>query len=222
MVNRMLWNNVPYKDIVRALDEMAYTVTERNISNWATGGYLEWRVQQEAVLQHRLDQDHLVDFLRREDAGELPEVGLQAAATRLSQVLLHQLATAENPQQHIDEYSKIVDLLARLNREINASQKIRDEARKTLGPQYDPARVKEENEIAILEDEADFTRRANSNDPQASVPFLKPLPMSTVHARDAAAEAAERRKRFEENQLALMTKMARSHQDEKTGPSPKG
>src|SRR5262245_60309448 len=42
MVNRMLLNGVPYKNIVAALDEIGYTVTERNISNWATGGYVEW------------------------------------------------------------------------------------------------------------------------------------------------------------------------------------
>src|SRR6266436_4069652 len=88
MVNRMLWNAVPYKNIVAALDETGYTVTERNISNLATGGYLEWGFEQEHVLQNRLDQDYLLDFLRRDDAPELPEVGLQAAATRLSQVLL--------------------------------------------------------------------------------------------------------------------------------------
>src|SRR6266404_2003567 len=83
MVNRMLWNAVPYKNIVAALDEADYTVTERNISSWAIGGYLEWSLAQEHVLENRLDQDHMLDFLRRDDAQELPEVGLQAAATRL-------------------------------------------------------------------------------------------------------------------------------------------
>src|SRR6266481_7978799 len=34
MVNRMLRNAVPYKNIVGALDEEDFTVTERNISNW--------------------------------------------------------------------------------------------------------------------------------------------------------------------------------------------
>src|SRR5207253_7413514 len=58
MVNHMLWNAVPYKNIVAALDEAGFTVTERNISNWATGGYLEWSLAQEHVLQNRLDQDH--------------------------------------------------------------------------------------------------------------------------------------------------------------------
>jgi hypothetical protein len=141
-VNRMLWNGVPYKNISLAIGEAGYTITARNISNWATGGYLEWRLEQEAVLQNRLDQDHLVDFLRRDDAHELPEVGLQAAATRLSQLLLQKLAHAEDPEAHIESYTKLIDLLCRLNREIAATQKIRDDARRSLGPEYDPERIK--------------------------------------------------------------------------------
>ncbi len=102
MVNHMLWNAVRYKNIVAALGEADYTVTERNISSWATGGYLEWSLAQEHVLENRLDQDQMLDFLRRDDAQELPEVGLQAAATRLSQVLLQKLARADDPEAQLD------------------------------------------------------------------------------------------------------------------------
>src|SRR2546422_2510457 len=87
MVNHMLWNAVPYKNIVAALDEAGFTVTERNISNWATGGYLEWSLAQEHVPENRLHQDHMVDFLRRGDAQKLPQVGLQAPAPRPSPIL---------------------------------------------------------------------------------------------------------------------------------------
>src|SRR5260221_692781 len=73
----------------------------------ATGVSLKWPPAREPVAQTRLDQDHMLDFLRREDAPELPEVGLQAAATRLSQVLLQKLARAEDPETHIDNYSKL-------------------------------------------------------------------------------------------------------------------
>src|SRR5436309_3542360 len=103
LVNHMLWNAVPYKNIVAALDEAGFTVTERNISNWATGGYLEWSLAQEHVLQNRLNQDQMLDFLRRDDAPEVPEVGLQAAATRLSQVLLQKLARAEDPEAQLSK-----------------------------------------------------------------------------------------------------------------------
>jgi hypothetical protein len=193
IVNHMLWNAVPYKNIVAALNEAGFTITERNISNWATGGYLEWRLEQEHVLQNRLDQDHLLDFLRRDDAPELPEVGLQAAATRLSQVLLQKLARADDPEAHLDNYSRLVDLLCRLNREIAATQKQRDDSRRTLGPEYDPARVKEEEQLSAIENERFF-----SNPPPGSSlgrpsvpPAQPPIPTASLMAQEASQERAE-------------------------------
>src|SRR5882672_11750237 len=204
MVNRMLWNAVPYKNIVIALDETGYTVTERNISNWATGGYLEWGFEQEHVLQNRLDQDYLLDFLRRDDAPELPEVGLQAAATRLSQVLLQKLARADDPEAHLDNYSRLVDLLCRLNREIAATQKVRDDSRRTLGREYDPVLVKDVEQVAAIDME-----RFYSDPPAASKlakpsvrPALPPIPTATFMAQQASEEqeaklAVQRKKNLE-------------------------
>ncbi len=191
MVNRMLWNAVPYKNIVIALDETGYTVTQRNISNWATG-------------QNRLDQDYLLDFLRRDDAPELPEVGLQAAATRLSQVLLQKLARADDPEAHLDNYSRLVDLLCRLNREIAATQKLRDDSRRTLGREYDPILVKDVEQVAAIDME-----RFYSDPPAASKlakpsvrPALPPIPTATFMAKQASEEqeaklAARRKKNLE-------------------------
>src|SRR2546428_7161958 len=151
MVNRMLSNGVPYKNIVAALDEGGFPVTERNISSWATGGHLERRFEQDLVLQNRLDQDQLVDHLRRDDASELPEVGLQAAATRISQILVQKTACAADVEANIGTFSEMVDVLCRLNREIAIMQKQRDDSRRTLGPAYAAARVKNEDQLAAIE-----------------------------------------------------------------------
>ncbi len=187
MVNHMLWNAVPYKNIVAALDEAGFTVTERNISNWATGGYLEWRLEQEHVLENRLDQDHLLDFLRRDDAPELPEVGLQAAATRLSQLFLQKLAHSDDPESHLDSYSKLIDILCRLNREIAVTQKQRDDSRRTLGREYDPALVREEDRIAAIENERYYSDPpSDSALPRPSVPpALPPIPTDHLMAEEA-------------------------------------
>ena len=208
MVNRMLWNAVPYKNIVAALHDQGYKVTERNVSNWATGGYLEWRLEQEAVLQNRLDQDHLVSFLRRDDAGELPEVGLQAAATRLSQVLLQKLAHAADPEAHLDGFSRMVDLLCRLNREIATTQRYRDNSRRALGPGYDPAHVKETDKLSALD-----TERFYSNPPDDSTlpkpaepPFLPPDATDVFLAEQIHEEKEERQKAFEANNFKLLKK----------------
>jgi hypothetical protein len=191
MVNQMLWNGVPYKNIVAALDDAGFTLIERNISNWATGGYLEWRLEQEAVLENRLNQDHLLDFLRRDDAPELPEVGLQAAATRLSQILLQKLAHSEDPEANLDSYTKLIDLLCRLNREISTTQKNRDDSRRTLGHEYDPVRVKDVDQVNAIEIERSYSNPGpHSQLPKPAVPPLLPqIPTATFLAEQAREES---------------------------------
>jgi hypothetical protein len=228
MVNHMLWNGVPYKNIVAALDEADYKVTERQISSWATGGYLEWSLAQEHVLQNRLDQDHLLDFLRREDAPELPEVGLQAAATQLSQVLLQKLARGEDPEAHIDSYSKLVDLMVRLNREIAVSQKQRDDSRRTLGREYDPVLVKDEEQIEAIENERFYSNPPSDStlSKPAEPPALPPIPTATFMAAQALEErecaAAERRKQSNKLWEACLasSKAAAKRRDESTSTPP--
>jgi hypothetical protein len=191
MVNRMLWNAVPYKNILIALDECGYTVTERNISNWATGGYLEWAHAQEYVLQNRLNQDQMLDFLRRDDAPEIPEVGMQAAATRISQALLQKLARADDPEAHLENYSNLVDLLCRLNRELSGAQKNRDDARRTLGQHYDPVLVKNVEQNEVIDTERFFSdppAESKLSKPSAA-PFLAPVPTDTDLTRQAAEDA---------------------------------
>lgn len=186
MVNRMIWNSVPYKNIIAALTETGFGgISERNISNWASGGYLEWSLTQEQALQNRLQQDHLLDFLRRDDAPDLPEVGLQAAATRLSQVLLQKLARADDPESHFDGYSKLVDLLCRLNREIAATQKQRDDSRRTLGRHVDPVRIREFEERETIKTENFYSDPPSDSKltPAPVEPFLLPEPVSELLAQ---------------------------------------
>ena len=127
-------------------------------------------------------------------------MGLQAAATQLLQILLQKLARAEDPEAHLDNYSKLVDILVRLNREIAATQKQRDDSRRTLGREYDPVLVKDEEAIEAIQNE-----RFYSNPPSDSglsgpavPPALPPIPTATFMAAQAREErecaAAERRK----------------------------
>ncbi|MEY2429405.1 MAG: hypothetical protein QOJ40_2290 [Verrucomicrobiota bacterium] len=194
MVNHMLWNGIAYKNIVAALDDAGFTLIERNISNWATGGYIEWRLEQEAVLDNRLNQDHLLDFLRRDDASELPEVGLQAAATRLSQVLMQKLAHADDPEANLDNYSKLIDLVCRLNRELATTQKQRDDGRRTLGREHDPVFVKDVEQVNAIEMERSYSNPCSESElPRPAVPPLLPqIPTATFLAEQAAEERHDR------------------------------
>src|SRR5258706_12671287 len=149
MVNRMLYNNIPYAKIVGALDEHLIQATQRNISNWKTrGGYKEWCAEQERQLQLSLLQDDLTDYLRKNDAAQLPEVGLQVAATQLSSMLL-QPEAAQQLAADPKKYSAVVDMLCRLSSQINALQKDRDQAVKKAAIRGTSEHFKREDEEAV-------------------------------------------------------------------------
>ncbi len=176
MVNRMLHNHIPYSKIVGALDELQINVTERNISNWKTrGGYKEWCVEQERQINLSRLQDNLTDYLRKNDAGQLPEVGLQIAATQLSQMLLRpdavQKLTAEP-----EKYSKVVDMLCRLATQIQSLQKDRDEAVKNASHRHTPEFLKREEEKSIDDLRQTYTSKIGDSPRDPDIPHRNELP----------------------------------------------
>ncbi len=189
MVNRMLYNNVPYRKIVQALDECNVQVTERNISNWKTrGGYSEWREEQERQLQLAHLQDHLTDYIRKNNATQLPGVGLQVAATQLSFSLL-QPDTARQLAADPQKYSRIVDMLCRLATHINTLQKDRNEAVEKAATRNTSEFVRREEEktvenirwtwtSALGERPGEETPYRNDLPPRDEMPWRDPSPES--------------------------------------------
>jgi hypothetical protein len=149
MINRMLRNNIPHSQIVAALDEHQFNLTQRNISNWKTrGGYRDWCIEQDRALETRLLQDNLLEHLRKNDASQLAEVGLQLAATQLSQFFLK----PETRQQLTTEPEKLartIGILCRLARQIHILQKYRDQSAKELGPEHNPESLKRQTEQTL-------------------------------------------------------------------------
>src|SRR5205823_2184961 len=93
-------------------------------------------------------QDNLVDYLRKNDAGQLPEVGLQVAATQLSHMFL-QPDTAQKLAAEPEKYRQVVDVLCRLSTHIQSLQKDRDEAVKKAAYRGTSEHFKREDEKAI-------------------------------------------------------------------------
>jgi hypothetical protein len=149
MVNRMLRDRIPHNKIRDALDEHGISVTERNISNWRTrGGYNDWCAEQERALENHLFQDNLIQHLRKNNATDLPEIGLQLAATSLAQFFLKpetQSQLATDPEK----YARTISIICRLSRHIHTLQKYRDDSVKELGYKYNPERIKREAEKEI-------------------------------------------------------------------------
>ena len=149
LVSRLLQNNVPQEKIVAALDQEGIVVTQRNISNWRTrGGYKEWCLEQERQLQLSMMQDNLTDYLRKNDATQLPEVGLQVAATQLSSMLLNPEAVQQLTAEP-EKYSKVVDMLCRLSTHIQSLQKDRNEAVRKAGIRDTSEQLRRHEEEAL-------------------------------------------------------------------------
>jgi len=139
----MLTLNTPQDEIVSALKELGIPVNQQNISNWKTrGGYRDWCLAQEHATRLRIHQDSLIDLLRRHDAPDVPEIGLQAAATQLSTFFLTAEALqllASDPK----EYERRVSMLHRISGQLKTLQQSRDTAAKALGPDHDPDRIRD-------------------------------------------------------------------------------
>jgi hypothetical protein len=217
LVNRMLSNAIPHKNIVRALDELGYTVTEKNVSNWATGGYVDWTMEQYHVTQNRLHQDCLTDFMRRKDAPELAEIGLQAAATRASQVMLAKLARPDSLD--VSEFGKMVDILCRLNRELGASQKQRDEAARSLGKAHDPVRVAQEETSAAIDMEHCYSRPSADLPQPAEPPFLPP-PSTPAILEERDREQEEYQRAVNQGRILETLKLFSGGSKAKSKPTP--
>jgi hypothetical protein len=149
MINRMLRNNIPHSQIVDALGELQFKVTERNISNWKTrGGYRDWCIAQDRALETRLLQDNLLEHLRTNDASQLAEVGLQLAATELSQFFLKP-ETRQQLNAEPEKLARTIGILCRLARQIHILQKHRDQSVKELGDEHNPELVKRETDESL-------------------------------------------------------------------------
>lgn len=189
LVNKLLHNHVPYSKIVWALSERGITVTERNVSNWRTrGGYREWCAEQENQLRLAHLQDHLTDYLRKHDAQQLPEVGLQVASTQLTSLLLNP-QTAAPLLADPTKYAKVVDSLDKCSARLTDMQEERYETvrRASIKDTVPNIRYEEARDVEVLRQIASAEKPARSareediphrNDlpPREELPYRRPGP----------------------------------------------
>src|ERR1044071_4694658 len=146
------------------------------IRNWKTrGGYKEWCTEQDHQLNLSSLQDNLTDYLRKSDAGQLPEVGLQIAATQLSHMLLQpdavQKLTAEP-----EKYSKVVEMLCLLATRIQSLQKDRDEAVKRASNRRTTEFLKREQGESIDDLRQTYTGKIGDSPRDPEIPHRNELP----------------------------------------------
>ncbi len=149
MVNRMLRNNIRHSQIVDALASHGFLVTEHNISNWKNcGGYREWCDSQDRAAETRLRQDNLAEFLRIRNPSELPEVGLQLAATSISEYFARREVQDQLARQP-EKFSKAIATLCQITNRLQSLQRQRHETTRELGATHNMERARRVKEKQI-------------------------------------------------------------------------
>lgn len=219
VVNRMLFNHVPQENIVDALGELGIQVTQRNISNWKTrGGYREWCLAQEHAIALHNHQDNLIDLVRRHDGSELPEVGLQAAATQLSQFFLTPAAAqllASDPKA----YDLRVSMLARITAQLKALQKYRDDCAKNLGYEHDPARIRRNTSGELEKLRQDWSSEYGYSPKDPTIPHRNELPNHADLLHVVPPDPPSIFPMFEEWKAARLRKEAKAAAKAQTEPA---
>ncbi len=188
MVNRMLRNNIKLSRIADALGEHDFQVTERNISNWKTrGGYREWCESQDRAAETRLRQDNLTEFLRPHGSAQIPEIGLQLAATSLSEYFARpevQQQLARDPEK----FSKTLATLCQIANRLQSMERQRQEQVSELGATHNLERANRSKEKEI-----ELTRLVFSADPSPGQKPSDPLsPHRNYFPRESAPDSTER------------------------------
>src|SRR5207249_591932 len=120
-------------------------------------------------------QDNLVDYLRKNDAGQLPEVGLQVAATQLSHMLL-QPDMVQQLAAEPEKYSKVVDMLCRLSTHIHTLQKDRDEAVRKASYRHTTEYLKREDEKEVESTRRVYSSKIGKGPRDPDIPHRNELP----------------------------------------------
>ncbi len=191
LVCRLIGRGVPYKKIAQAIEQLGFVITERNISNWVThGGYAEWCSLYQDALQNSLRQDDLLQYHRSDNSPDLAEVGLQAAAVRLSELLLHQAAHLQATDGNAAKLEPLVTLLCRVNKELLNGQKYRDDCQTKAF--RTPARLKAQDHDKLIGLEAKYSASAPKKclDNEATTPD-RPSPAKSPTHNSPASNAAE-------------------------------
>lgn len=194
-INLMIRDGVPYRAIIDKLNApdappLPYPITENNLSDWKDGGYEDWVQEQLWQQEMRADRDSFSGLLAGPDPIQLPEGGLQLAATGVCQLLRDLSLSRSTPGADPDKYLRAANSLARLSRSILHVQLYRDacvKAREALKPLKDPKRKLTDSERRAIVLEVDDILGVNSHDPSPTAPVdglqstpISPLPASPI------------------------------------------
>jgi hypothetical protein len=129
-INRLFDDGATYETVAQKMAEQGVSLNLTNIHGWFHGGYQDELQHRERLALIRDTQDHLLDLALKNNATQIPSVGLQIAVTQLSQQLTEITTTAHKEQFEKDtgQYLRMLNTLARLSKSLLALQQYHDES----------------------------------------------------------------------------------------------
>jgi hypothetical protein len=189
-INIWLRDGVTYADIIERLGDLGKDLTIDNVSQWKKRGYQDWLLEQAFLGKIRSRQETPSDLARDFDATEVNHAALQLGSLHIFEALreLGPGTLDEKLGGDSAAFSRLINSLARVNRETLEVQKYRDacaQARAALKPRLDSNRKFTDAENRALVRRVDELLGIVSPDPPPS----DSNPASTPPANPTAAAA---------------------------------
>jgi hypothetical protein len=124
-INHMLEDGVTYARIIETLGDDAKDLSLNCLSQWKQGGHQDWLKDQFWRDEMRARQEAFTELLAA-DPVQLPEAGLQLAATGICDLLREFCEISSAEKVDSDKYVRVANSLARLSRSILHLQQYRD------------------------------------------------------------------------------------------------
>lgn len=142
LINSMLDDAMPAHEIIARLQAstdppLPYPIYEKNIYRWRNTGYRRYLAQQERLALVQANREGAGDLIASDDLTTLPEATLQIVASQYYELLAD--FSPETLKEKLSEdplkYTRILNVFARLVREIVHLRKFRDASNKAAAAQ---------------------------------------------------------------------------------------
>jgi hypothetical protein len=192
-INSMLDDSIPYHQIISTLEAstnppLPYPINPMDLSRWKNGGYLRYLAQQERLALVQANREGAGGLIAANELTTLPEAILQIVANQYYELLAD--FSPDGLKQKLSEdplkYTRLLNVLPRLAREIVHLRKFRDASAKAAAvelKELDPDRDLSDNEFELVVNKMDKVfkvarpnRSSQAQAPNQTAPPSSPQP----------------------------------------------
>ena len=163
LVNRMLEDGAQHRSVIHELEKHRHRwpdkmsdINEDNVSNWKSGGYLDWLLEQDIQADLRARREYALELAKDLPEQHIDDVTLQMGINLLYHVLagLDRDLLRDKLQADPAAWCKVVNTLARLSRDAIDLRKLKgeQEAHKEKINGKKPRAISDETRKLVMEE----------------------------------------------------------------------